>query len=64
MIEKISRIEVQHMVPEPAVEHFIIQNKEELETIYSFNKEEFNNLNMGMSLDDILLEREIIKKFG
>ena len=64
MIDKISKIEVSNIVSEPAIESFIINHKEHLEIVSSFNKEEFNGLNMGMSLDDILLEREIIKKFG
>lgn len=64
MINKISKIEVSNVVSEPVIENFIIKNKEHLEIVSSLSKEEFNSLNMGNSLDDILLEREIIKKFG
>ncbi|MBC7890245.1 MAG: hypothetical protein H7Z13_20410 [Ferruginibacter sp.] len=64
MIEKISRIEASHTFIIPAIEEFIIENKEQLKIISSLSKDEFNNLNMGIGLTDILLEREILKKFG
>jgi hypothetical protein len=64
MIDKINIIEVSNIACEPAIEDFIIKNKVHLEIISSLSKEEFNSLNMGMSVDDLLLEREIIKKFG
>lgn len=64
MIEKISKIEFSNIISEPAIEDFIIKNAEQLQIASSLNKEEFNQLNKGMSLKDILLEREIIKKFG
>lgn len=64
MIEKISKIEFSNIISEPAIEDFIIKNGEQLQIASSLNKEEFNQLNKGMSLKDILLEREIIKKFG
>lgn len=64
MIEKISKIEFSNIISEPAIEDFIIKNEEQLQIASSLNKEEFNQLNKGMSLKDILLEREIIKKFG
>ena len=64
MILKIGQIEISNILSEPAIEEFIIENKEHLSKISSLNKEEFNRLNAGTSLEDILLEREIIKKFG
>ncbi len=64
MIAKINKIEALNIVSNPAIEDFIINNKEQLEKIAVLNKDEFNNLNLGMSLNDIYLEREIIKKFG
>jgi hypothetical protein len=64
MIDKINKIEVSNIVSEPAIENFIIDNKEHLIKSSSLVKEEFNRLNMGTSLEDILLEREILKKFG
>lgn len=64
MIAKINKIETLNIVSNPAIEYFIINNKEQLEKIAVLSKDEFNNLNLGMSLNDIYLEREIIKKFG
>jgi hypothetical protein len=64
MLEKIKVIEVSNIISDPVIENFIIQNKDHLELISTLSKEEFSLLNMGKSLKDILLEREIINKFG
>ena len=64
MVQKINDIENSSIVSEPAIEQFILQNKVQLELMSSITREEFNDLNTGMTLDDILLEREIIKKFS
>lgn len=64
MLEKLSQIEASNIVSDAALENFIIQNKEHFELISGLSKEEFSLLNMGKSLKDILLERDIISKFG
>ena len=64
MIDKISKLELSNIGSEPVIEEFIIKNKEHLDIISSLNKQEFNRLNSGNTIQDILLEREIIKKFG
>lgn len=64
MIEKINTIQSSNISSEPAIEGFLIKNREYFETVSTFNKEEFNQLNNGRDVKDILLEREIIKKFG
>ena len=64
MIDKIASFESIAPANESAIEEFIIQNKQQIELTASFNSEEFKLLNMGKSVDDILLEQEIIKKFG
>lgn len=64
MIEKIEKIESSAMLNEPAIEQFIMVNKTQIEMAATFNKEEFNRLNTGNSIDDIILEREILKRFG
>lgn len=46
------------------VEEFLIEKKYELEKMESFSAEEFNRLNQGISLRDLLLEKEILSKFG
>ncbi|MEN9684614.1 MAG: hypothetical protein RLZZ28_400 [Bacteroidota bacterium] len=66
MLDKIGRIEAEASESrnfEP-IERFLIQNKTLLENIGSFNKEEFNRLNRGSSAEELLLEREILRKFG
>ncbi len=64
MIDKISAIESSGIKGYPALEDFIIAKKPMLETIASFDQQEFNSLNKGYSATDILLEREILRKFG
>ena len=64
MIDKIDQIEKSNIVSEMEVVNYIIQNKQNLEIISTLDKEEFNSLNAGTNLEDILLEREILKKFG
>jgi len=63
MLEKIQTIEESRQKSHPAFEQFLIQNKERLETIGTLNREELASLNQGTPLADILLEREILRKF-
>jgi hypothetical protein len=64
MLAKIKTIEISNIESHPAIENFISENKERLETIASLSNEEFYQLNQGTPLADILLEREILRKFG
>jgi hypothetical protein len=64
MIEKLEKIEVSNIISNPAIENFIINNKEHLTTLSTLSQDEFYRLNQGTTLKDILLEREIFKKFG
>lgn len=64
MIEKIAIIEVSNIKSHPAIENFIVENKQQLEIIATLNREEFARFNQAVSIKDILLEREILKKFG
>jgi hypothetical protein len=64
MLEKIETIEISNIECNPPIENFIITNKHLLENISSFTHEEFNRLNQGITVKDILLEKEILKKFG
>jgi hypothetical protein len=43
---------------------FMVDNSEQLEALSQFEKEDFISLNQGSSVHDILLEKEIIKKFS
>lgn len=64
MLAKIEQIEVSYTVSEPRLENFIIERKKELEIISLLDMNEFAQLNKGRILSDILLEKEILKKFG
>lgn len=64
MIDKINSIEISNIISEPHLENFIIENKSYLETLEMLTPAEFNSLNTGMTVEDILLEREILKKYG
>jgi len=64
MIDKINEVEVSNIESQPHLENFIIQNKEHLEQLGTLSNAEFNQLNKGVELKDILLEREILRKFG
>lgn len=64
MIDKLAIIEVSNIESHPGIENFILKNKEHLEMIATLSREEFARFNQGISLKDILLEREILKKFG
>ena len=64
MLEKIEQIEVSNMLSEPKLENFLIARKQEFDKIATLNALEFVQLNRGRTLKDILLEREIMKKFG
>jgi hypothetical protein len=64
MVEKITGLERRFLREQPAMIEFIVQHREDLELVSAINAEEFNNLNKGMSLHNILLEREILRKFG
>lgn len=64
MLKKLETIEASHIGHNQSIEDFIRQNKETLEQITRLTKEEFGKYTGGMSLQDILVEREILKKFG
>lgn len=64
MLEKLDEISVSNNIRQPAIEGFIIRNKMRLDKIATFTQGEFIKLNQGVPLEDILLEREILKKFG
>ena len=64
MLDKIATIEVSNIASHPTIENFIIDNKGFLENIAELGHEEFNSLNKGTTVEEILLEREILRKFG
>jgi len=64
MLEKIETIQISKIESHPNIENFINQNKDNLQKISTFDRYEFGILNQGTTVADILLEREILRKFG
>jgi hypothetical protein len=64
MVEKIARIENSRVMSNERMENYIAERIKSLETFQSFTTYEYELLNTGTPLADILAERELIKKFG
>lgn len=64
MLDKIESIEVSSIESNTTIEQFLNKNKARLENITSLDKYEFNRFNAGAAIEDIILERELLKKFG
>lgn len=64
MLEKLQSIENQYVgVPDTVVE-FLVDQKQRIDQIQGLTAEELNEMNRGTDLKQILLEREILKKFS
>jgi hypothetical protein len=64
MLAKIDEIELSNIVSEPRIEDFINARKDDFEIMYSLTAAEFAQMNRGVPFKDVLLEREIVRKFG
>ena len=64
MVEKIQQMEASVIMCNPEQEVFIKENKEKIEALSGLTAGEMSLFNQGTSLKDILLQKEIIKKFG
>ncbi|HEY6437185.1 MAG TPA: hypothetical protein VIY47_11400, partial [Ignavibacteriaceae bacterium] len=64
MVKKIESIEVSQILNTQSLEEFIKQNTEALKHFLSFSSYDFDQLNSGNSLNDILAEKEMLKKFA
>jgi hypothetical protein len=64
MIEKIDRIEIAEIKSTKAMEKFILENLKFLEITASFSDYEFSRLNQGLSVNEIINERELLKKMS
>ena len=64
MLEKLHSIEVQHVEVADSVYLFLKTQKERIEQIQGLTTDELDQLNRGTALQQILLEREILKKFS
>ena len=64
MLAKIDEIEVSNIVSEPKIEDFINARKGDFEIMFTLSAAEFAQMNRGVPFKDVLLEREILRKFG
>ena len=64
MLAKIDEIEVSNIVSEPKIEEFINARKADFELMFTMSAAEFAQMNRGESFKDVLLQREILRKFG
>lgn len=64
MIEKINKIAALNNNNVQLNGEFITKNKNYLEKVSTLNKDEFTRLNKGVSITDLLQERELMKKFA
>ena len=64
MLAKIDDIVVSNIVSEPKIEAFINARKADFEIMYTLTVAEFAQMNRGVSFKDVILEREILRKFG
>lgn len=64
MINKIEQIEVAQIESNLTLENFVMENKDYLETISAFSAYEYEQLNTGWSIEEIMKERDFLKKHG
>lgn len=64
MVDRIQQMEASVSLYNPKQENFIKENKEKLQALIGLTAGEMSLFNQGTSLKDILLQKEILKKFG
>ena len=65
MLVKIKSIQENNIQNEPVLESFIRDNKQKFELLSTLDSEDYYRLNKGgILLDDLILEKSILKKFG
>lgn len=64
MLDKIDRLQALDAAATAPQEAFIQQHLSEITTMASFSPEDFNQLNTGMSVSEVQLQRDILNKFG
>lgn len=64
MVEKINSIAAEPIPQEQEIACFINEQQDRIQKIARLTADEMVSLNKGTSLEDILLEQEIIRKFG
>lgn len=64
MLQKIKIIEANNIESNKELETFIIKNQLYFEQIALFDQADFQRLNQGASISNVLAEKEIVRKFG
>lgn len=64
MVEKIEAIELAQVAAHQKMEQFIKDNEAYLETLKGFTSTEYDRLNTGTSLEELVFELNFLKKFG
>ncbi len=64
MLDKIATIEVANIESNKELEAFIIKNQAYFDQISQFHQADFQRLNQGASISNVLAEKEIVRKFG
>lgn len=64
MVEKIEKIETAQITSKGKLEDFIAEKATYLNELAEFTSYEYDKLNKGMELDQILREKEFLKKYG
>ena len=64
MVDRIQQMEASVSLYNPKQANFINENKEKLQGLIGLTAGEMSLFNQGTSLKDILLQKEILKKFG
>jgi hypothetical protein len=64
MIKKIEQLEISQIKSTNKLEAFILENRQYLEDVQSLSQYEFEQLNMGLSMKEIQIQRSLVLKFG
>jgi hypothetical protein len=64
MIIKINALELLYVVDDESIIEFLDTNNSNLNTVSSFSAYEFDQLNSGITIAEVVAEREVLKKFG
>ncbi len=64
MVKKIESIEISQILSAQSLEEFIKKNEETLKHFLSFSSYDFDQINSGNTMNEILAEKELLIKFG
>lgn len=64
MLDKINHLQELDTAATAPQQAFMQQHLSQIETMASLSPDDFNQLNTGMSLTEVLLQRDILNKFG